>query len=138
MRKMPRFVSLILAGTLLMGAAGSVFAWKDATNYTEFPEANCPHDSKLLADDGDVVTTEKWNSFACYTRNIWVTLFGLDAYNTPFFGLAQLLGNESTQVTEINLPIRNGATNEYGGVIHFKDPSLGYYGSAATSAGTWK
>lgn len=40
MRKMPRFVSLILAGTLLMGAAGSAFAWKNA-DFVSFPASGC-------------------------------------------------------------------------------------------------
>lgn len=46
-------------------------------------------------------------------------------------------------VTEVNLPARtyggiDGYGRSYAGAVHFKDQNLGYYGSGAIAAGTWK
>lgn len=109
----------------------STYAWKDPATLTP----SCDVNRNILAENGDVVTTDKWNQMVCYIKILWSKLEDWPYHITYFIGTGVNNSNGNPLVTEINLP----ATIEYAGGLHFKDPAMGYNTPHAWKGGVaWK
>lgn len=55
----------------MLFGVGTSFAWQNYDFATRTTTCSNMLEDKIIADNGDVVTTDKWNKAVCATWNIW-------------------------------------------------------------------
>ncbi len=99
----------------------------------------CSNDGALIAQNGDVVTTNKWNQLACQVRDVWYELsdgmrgatYFIRGHNDP----SGVGGKPGYIVDEINLPTVSGIAPGYGGAINFKNSTKSYNDASGFGGG---
>lgn len=129
--KQKYIIAMILGFVLFMSvSAGSVYAWTsvDTGNTAELDTQN-RGDLSLYADDGDVVTTDKWNQTINDLKYIFSLVFDWPRTKTPFFATVAntIDGKTGVYVRGISLGY-NGTTpladNGHVAFINFLDSSV--------------
>lgn len=127
-QKYMRFIALgALLITTVLGVATTVNAWQPAASF-----ASCWTDLNVFADNGDVVTTDKWNQSFCYLRSVYEALVDWPVGKTPFIAFDTNSANGNRILTtSINLPANTSLVSDpvfpgLGGTLQWRDASVQY------------
>ncbi len=127
-QKYMRFIALgALLITTVLGVVTVNATWQSANSF-----AWCGTDLDMFAQDGDVVTTDKWNQSFCYVRGVYSALVDWPSGNNPFIVFGNSLLNPGKFLTtSINLPSNTTAVTNpvwpgLGGTLQWRDASMNY------------
>jgi hypothetical protein len=127
----------IIGTFVLLGFTSSVSAWNTGVcTYTNYNGA--APDTTLLASNGDVVTTNKWNAFVCNFVILGELIYGqsvTDRKQSVFNFHANPANSLGSSVSEVRLPTISGSSTDpkVGGMIGFYDPNGSYTASTIRS-----
>jgi hypothetical protein len=99
-------IGAIVSIGIIAGSVSTAFGWinpgpyglNDPSTAINFWNNCGPGDKNVMANDGDVVTTQKWNQMNCLHMQIWLSLFDWPRGKTPLIWPNGGLGG----VNEIN------------------------------------